>query len=96
MRKQRIEFRISSLEKEILKKKAEHSGLSISDYCRRSALGQKVSYKLTAEELEAYKMLIQYRNNFASISNLFKNNQSIGSPVLELVHQLDEHLKKFK
>ena len=96
MRKQRIEFRISSLEKEILKKKAEHAGLSISDYCRRSALGQKVSYKLTAEELEAYKMLIQYRNNFVSISNLFKNNQSIGSPVLELVRQLDEHLKKFK
>jgi hypothetical protein len=96
MRKQRIEFRISSLEKEILKKKAEHAGLSISDYCRRSALGQKVSYKLTAEELEAYKMLIQYRNNFVSISNLFKNNQSIGSPVLELVRQLDEHLKKFQ
>lgn len=96
MRKQRIEFRISSLEKEILKKKAEHAGLSVSDYCRRSALNQKVSYKLTAEELEAYKMLIQYRNNFASISNLFKNNQSIGSPVLELVRQLDEHLKKFQ
>ena len=96
MRKQRIEFRISSLEKEILKKKAEHAGLSVSDYCRRSALNQKVSYKLTAEELEAYKMLIQYRNNFASISNLFKNNQSIGSPVLELVRQRDEHLKKFQ
>ena len=96
MRKQRIEFRISSLEKEILKKKAEHAGLSISDYCRRSALNQKVSYKLTFEELEAYKMLIQYRNNFASIINLFKNNQSIGSPVLELVRQLDEHLKKFQ
>lgn len=96
MKKQRIEFRVSSLEKAIISKKSEHSGLSISDYCRRSALNQEVSYKLTSEELEAYKMLIQYRNNFASISNLFKNNQSIGEPVLNMVRQLDEHLKKFQ
>ena len=96
MKKQRIEFRVSSLEKAIISKKSEHSGLSISDYCRRSALQQNISYKLTTEEIEIYKMLVQYRNNFASIGNLFKNNEPISVELKKLIHQLDEHLKKFK
>ena len=96
MKKQRIEFRASTLEKAIIKKKAAHSGLSISDYCRRSALAQNISYKLTTEEIEIYKMLVQYRNNFASIANLFKNNQPISEEVKRLIAQLDEHLKKLQ
>lgn len=96
MKKQRIEFRVSSLEKAIISKKSEHSGLSISDYCRRSALQQNISYKLTTEEIEIYKMLVQYRNNFAAIANLFRNNQSITEELRKLIHQLDEHLKKMQ
>lgn len=96
MKKQRIEFRVSSLEKAIISKKSEHSGLSVSDYCRRSALQQNISYKLTTEEIEIYKMLVQYRNNFASIGNLFKNNEPISEELKKLIHQLDEHLKKMQ
>lgn len=96
MRKERIEFRSSPLEKAIIIKKSAHSGLSISDYCRRSALGQNISYKLTAEEIEIYKMLVEYRNNFASIANLFRSNQPISEEIKKLIGQLDEHLKKMQ
>ncbi len=96
MKKQRIEFRISTLEKEILKKKAEHSGLSISEYCRRSALMQKINYKLTADEIEIYKLLVNYRNGFTSIRNLFTQKQPISEEIRKLIAEIDNHLSKLK
>ena len=97
MKKEQIKFRCSALEKAIIEKKAEHSGQSVSSYCRTVALGQKVSYKLTAEELEAYLMLTRYHNNFVSISNLLKEKDSQFSKlVAETAKEISNHLKKFQ
>jgi hypothetical protein len=97
MKKAYIKFRCSHLEKAIIEKKASHSGLSVSAYCRSVALQQKISYKLTDEELECYQNLTKYHNNFASITNLLKNKDSrFAKEVQDLTGQLKEHLNKFQ
>ena len=90
-------MRISSLEKEILKKKAKHAGLSVSDYCRRAALNQKISYKLTEEELEVYKELHHFRTNFVSLSNLIKRKDpALSDEMRATAVAVTNHLKKLQ
>lgn len=96
MKKKRIELRLSSLEKAIIEKKAENSGLSVSEYCRRSALNQKIDSKLTSEELEIYKELHEYRRNFTLISNMFKvKDPDLAKMVQVTAHGIVKHLQKF-
>jgi len=96
-KKQQIKFRCTSLEKAIIEKKAEKSGLSTSSYCRASALGQKIGYKLTDEELEAYEMLVKYHNNFTRITNAFKDKDSnFVREMNETALEIKRHLQKFK
>jgi len=96
MKKKRIELRVSSLEKAIIEKKAESSGLSVSEFCRRSALSQKIDYKLTDEELEIYKELHSFKRYFTLISNMFKEkNPDLVKTVKTTAKQIEEHLKKF-
>lgn len=95
MKKKRIELRLSSLEKAIIEKKAENSGLSVSEYCRRSTLNQKIDSKLTNEELEIYKELHEYRRNFTLISNMFKvKDPDLAKAVKVTAKKIEEHLKK--
>lgn len=97
MKKEQIKFRCSALEKAIIEKKAEHSGQSVSSYCRTVALGQKVSYKLTAEELQAYQMLTKYHNSFVSINNLLEAKDSqFSKMVADTAKEIRNHLKKFQ
>lgn len=96
MKKQKIEFRVSSLDKAIIEKKAEHSGLSVSEYVRRSALNQKIDYKFTDRELEAYQDLHQFRRNFVLIRNMFKvKDPELASKVKETAQLIEKELKKF-
>lgn len=92
-----LKFRCTRLEKAIIKKKAENSGLSMSEFARASSLGQKVGTKFTEEEMELYQMFVKYHNNFKSISNAMKTkNPSISDEVLFLADEMKKHLKKFK
>jgi hypothetical protein len=93
-RKHEIKFRCTLLEKKAIEKQAENAGLKTAEYCRTAAFKQKISYKLTAEEIEVYKMLAEYRNNFRHIGNLFREKSDIKEEVKTLVKLLDEHLKK--
>lgn len=96
-KKELIKFRCTVLEKAIIEKKAENAGTSISSFCRASALNQKIAYKLTAEELEVYKMLTQYHRNFTAISNLLKNKDSaFAKEVATTAREVKNHLQKFK
>lgn len=94
-REHEIKFRCTALEKKTVEKKAQHSGLNVAEFVRNSALDQPISYKLTADEIEIYKMLTQYRNNFKHIGNLFREKSDIKNEVLELVAEIDRHIKKF-
>lgn len=96
-KKEVIKFRCTPLEKAIIFKKAEHSGQSVSAYCRATALNQKVSYKLTESELNAYQTLTQFHNNFKAISNLLKKKDSnFAKEVKQTADEIKKHLNKFK
>lgn len=96
-KKSLLKFRCSALEKAIIEKKAEKSGLSVSAYLRSAALEQKVNYRFTDEELEVYQMLLKYHKNFSSLSNLFKaKDPSLSNLTKELTFEIKNHLKKLQ
>lgn len=94
-KKKLIKFRCTSLEKALIQKKAENTGLSTSEFCRSSALGLHVKSKLTAEEIEIYKDLAKFHKNFMSLSNLFKEKDpSLSNETRLLAKEIKEHLQK--
>ena len=96
-KKELIKFRSTSLEKAIIQKKAKNTGLSLSAFCRAAALDQKIGYKLTDEELEAYKNLTKFHNNFINISNLLqKKDPALSKLVTDTALDIKNHLKKFQ
>jgi len=97
MKKTYIKFRCSIYEKKLLKKRAERAGLSLSEYCRSSAFGNPIVERFTGEQLECYKTLVKYKNNFTSISNMFKKrNPKLANKVEQLADEIQEHLYNFK
>ncbi len=96
MKREHIQFRCSIYEKKILRLKAKRAGLSLSEYCRGSALGHSIIERLTPEQLEYYSMLVKYKNNFKRISNMFKKrNPKLTKEVEELAIQIRNHLNNF-
>ncbi len=92
-----IKFRCSIYEKKLLRIKAKRSGLTLSEYFRRVALEQKITERLTDEQIDIYKMLINYHNNFKSIGNMFKKrNPKLTEMVYGLANEIKGHLKNFK
>jgi hypothetical protein len=97
MKKTYIKFRCSIYEKKLLKKRAIRAGTSLSEYCRNSAFENSVIERLTSEQLAHYKMLVKYKNNFTSISNMFKkHNPKLASEVIQLAEEMRNHLYNFK
>ena len=97
MKKTYIKFRCSIYEKKLLRKRAERAGLSLSEYCRSSALGHTIIERLTEEQLDHYKMLVKYKGNFTRIGNMFrKHNPKLTSEVEKLAEEIRTHLYNFK
>ena len=98
MKNDLIKFRVSKIENLIIKKKAEDSGVTVSELMRGLVFDYKLSHKLTTEEIECYQLLSKYADNFRRISNLFKLGDVDGfkKETLEASKQIREHLIKFK
>ncbi|WCC43756.1 mobilization protein MbpA (plasmid) [Tenacibaculum finnmarkense] len=97
IKKKRLELRCTALEKAIIKKKAENSGLSTSEFCRASALGQKIGSKFTDEEMEVYQTLHKFHKNFTALSNLFKaKNPSLSNETKVLADEIKQIIQKIK
>ena len=97
MKKTYIKFRCSIYEKKLLKKRAARAGISLSEYCRNSAFENSVIERLTSEQLSYYQMLVKYKNNFTSISNMFKkHNPKLANEVIQLAEEIRNHLHHFK
>ena len=94
-RNERLTFRVYSLEKKAIELAADKSGLCVSDYMRRSGLGQTLKPRLTEEELSLYQLLIEYRNNFSRISNLIRERKDFTTALKQLIISIDRQLKKF-
>ncbi|WP_350289217.1 mobilization protein MbpA [uncultured Croceitalea sp.] len=96
MKREHIQFRCSIYEKKMLRLKAKRAGLSLSEYCRGSALGHTIIERLTTEQLEHYSMLVKYRNNFERIGNMFKKRDPrLAKEVGELAKKIRGHLYNF-
>lgn len=92
-----VKFRCSVYEKKLLKVKAKRSGLTLSEYIRRSLFEQEITERFTGEHIELYKMLIKYHNNFKSIGNMYKKrNPKLTETVYNLANEIKGHLKKFQ
>ena len=97
MKRTYIRFRCSIYEKKLLKKRAQRAGISLSEYCRSSAVGNTVIERLTPEQLECYRTLVKYKNNFTSIGNMFrKRNPKLAHEVAQLAEEIRRHLYNFK
>jgi len=92
-----VKFRCSVYEKKLLKVKAKRSGLTLSEYIRRSLFEKEITERFTDEHIELYKMLIKYHNNFKSIGNMYKKrNPKLTETVYDLANEIKVHLKKFQ
>jgi hypothetical protein len=97
MKRQFVQFRCTVFEKKLLKVKARKSGLTISEYCRRAAFDDRIIERLSEEQIDAYKMLVKYENNFKRIGNMFrKRNPKLADEVVELANDIRKHLFNFK
>ena len=92
-----VKFRCTIYEKKLLNIKAKQSGLSLSEYIRRSLFEQEITERFSEEHIEIYKMLIKYHNNFKSIGNMYKKrNPKLTQEVYALANDIKAHLKKFQ
>tara|TARA_R110002124_G_scaffold156791_1_gene323913 strand:+ start:83 stop:379 length:297 start_codon:yes stop_codon:yes gene_type:complete len=97
MKKEFVQFRCSIYEKKLLRVKADRSGLSISEYCRRAAFDDRIIERLTQEQIEMYKMLSRYETNFKLIGNMFrKRNPKLVDEVVQLASEIRKHLLSFR
>jgi hypothetical protein len=97
MKREFVQFRCSVYEKKLLKVKARKSALSISEYCRRAAFDDRIIERLSEEQIETYKMLVKYQNNFKLIGNMFrKRNPGLAEEVTKLANEIRQHLLNFK
>ncbi|AIJ38348.1 Hypothetical protein FPSM_01853 [Flavobacterium psychrophilum] len=98
LKKERIEIRLSKIDKLILVKKATKSNLSLSQYVLSCAMNLEIKNRLSADEIECYQTLTKYSNNFRRIANLFKLGDTTGvkETAIETAKLIREHLLKLK
>ena len=92
-----IQIRCSIYEKKLLKRRAARAGISLSEYLRSTAFERNIVERITPEQLEYYRMLVQYKNNFARISSMFKKRDpKLAATVENLAEEIRTHLKNFR
>ncbi len=97
MRTETIRFRVSKLEKSIIKNKAIKSGMIVSEFCRNAIFDKKITYALTDEELKIYNNFTRFINDFERLANYFKYKDNIlSNEVRKVAYDLKEELKKIR
>lgn len=96
-----LKVRVTYWEKLAIQEKAANAGLKMSDYVRRCALGRTISSLMTAEQVEAYKILKNLEIKFKRIGNMYHdknlwNYEELSQEVSEVVKQVQEHLNAIK
>jgi len=97
MKREYIQVRCSIYEKKLLQKRAARAGISLSEYIRATAFDKNIVERITPEQLETYQMMVQYKNNFTRIGNMFKKRDpKLAREVEDLAREIRTHLKNFK
>lgn len=94
----KIEFRVTLTEYLIIQNKSKESGCSMSEFLRNTALNYELTYKLTNDEIEVYKELNKFADNFRRIGNLFKLGDTTGvkETAVSTALLIREHLNKLR
>lgn len=97
-RTKKINIRVSHTEHAIIKNKAYKSSCSISEYMRNVSMGNKLSYRLTSDEINVYNQLSKYSSNFINITNYIKKGDITGlkEETFKTAKLIQEHLKKLQ
>ena len=97
MKSKTVRFRCSTYERNLLRVKARRAGLSLSEYCRRAAFDDRIIERLSEDQIAIYKMLVDYRNNFMRIGNMYKKNDpKLATEVRQLAQEIRNHIQNFK
>tara|TARA_B100001063_G_C16228370_1_gene295132 strand:- start:149 stop:445 length:297 start_codon:yes stop_codon:yes gene_type:complete len=97
MKREYIQVRCSIYEKKLLQRRAARAGISLSEYIRGAAFDKNIVERITPEQVENYQMLVQYKNNFTRIGNMFrKRDPKLAREVEDLAREIRNHLKNFK
>lgn len=97
MKKEIIKFRITSLEKKMLKKKAAIVGVPLSEYLRRVAFKRELKPRLTEEQIHLYKRLAYQSNSLKLIGNMFsKKDPNLKREVWRLSDAIKDELQNFR
>ena len=89
-----IKFRCSIYEKKMLRIRAKQSGLSLSEFCRRAIYEKEIKERLSDDQIEIYKTLLKFHNNFKSIGNMFrKKDPKLTNAVYKLADEIKSHLQ---
>lgn len=96
MRKKTLLLRMNNLEYLVIKNKAKKTGLPTAVYIRNRALNYEIPNRLTEDEINCYKTLSKFSDNFRRISHLFKLGDVTGVKEESLATSklIREHLAK--
>lgn len=90
-----IKFRCSLYQKKLLNIKAKRSGLSLSEFCRKSAMDLPIKERMSEDHIAIYKDLIKFHNNFKSIGTMFrKRDPRLSAEAYKLTEAIKQQLKK--
>jgi len=96
MQKTKIQISCTPEEKELIRQKAKRCIMPMGEYCRHSALDLKVTEWFSPEQIQAYKMMMQYHDTLKEIAGMIQQDDpELSHVVLELVEKLETHLLNF-
>lgn len=92
-----LRFRVTLLEREIIKNRAEKTNLTISEYCRNSIFNKRINYALSEEEEKIYRSLTRFNNDFERLANYFKHKDSIlSNEIRKVARDIKEELRHIR
>lgn len=92
IKKERIEVRVSKIEKKILEKKSIKAGLKLSDYVRQCCLNKEINSLISEEEIKLLKLLYELGADFREMKKNASKEEII---VFELmINTIREQLRK--
>lgn len=72
-RTQHLDARVTQEEFDLVKRRAEECGMTVSKYTRKCTLGHQPKYHLTEQEIEAYNQIGDARGDIVQFFNMFNS-----------------------
>lgn len=91
-----LKFRVTPLDKSIIRHYAQERQLSTGEYLRRTALNLKLPKTYTGEEMKYMNLLVNHITSLRRLSNLIKDKQPLLEEIQQMINMFKEELKRIK